>query len=213
MEQRARIKFRFKTDKTATETFQLIKQAYYDNAVSCTWVSECYSRFWDGCENLEADKRGGQPTAIQTPDMIKTVQEFISTEHQVTLRMMEEILKISRETVHKILVEGLGKQKISTRFIPHCLANEQKALRLQACQVFIRSLDDDRPLLDSVVKSDETSCFQYDPQMKTVYRKALTKLSKTKNFDSKSPKTKWYWSHSYTVRESFTKKLFHQARQ
>jgi hypothetical protein len=128
----------------------LIKQAYSDNAVSCTWVYECYSRFWDGFENLKDDKYGGQPTAVQTPDMIKTVQELISTDCHMTVRMMEEILEISRETIHKTLVEGLRKQKICTRFIPHCSTDEQKALRLQACQGFIQSLDDDRPLLDSL---------------------------------------------------------------
>jgi hypothetical protein len=36
MEQSVNIKFCFKTDKTATETFQLIKQAYGDNAPSRT---------------------------------------------------------------------------------------------------------------------------------------------------------------------------------
>jgi hypothetical protein len=36
-EQRANSKFCFKMGKTATETFQLIKQAYGDNGLSCTW--------------------------------------------------------------------------------------------------------------------------------------------------------------------------------
>jgi hypothetical protein len=52
MEQRANIKFCFKTGKTATETFKLIKQAYGDNALSRTQVFEWYARFWGGCENL-----------------------------------------------------------------------------------------------------------------------------------------------------------------
>jgi hypothetical protein len=38
MEQRANIKFCFKAGKTATETFQLIKLAYGDNALSHTQV-------------------------------------------------------------------------------------------------------------------------------------------------------------------------------
>jgi hypothetical protein len=38
MEQKANIKFCFKTGKTATETFQLMKQAYDDGALSHTWV-------------------------------------------------------------------------------------------------------------------------------------------------------------------------------
>jgi hypothetical protein len=84
----------------------------------------------------------------------------------MTLQMMEEELKISRETVHKILMEDLGKQKIYTRFVPHCLTTEQKAFRVQACQEFIQSVGDDHSLLDSVVRGEETWCFQYDPQTK-----------------------------------------------
>jgi hypothetical protein len=46
------------------------------------------------------------------------------------------------------------------------VTDEQKALRLQACQEFIQSVDDDRSLPDSIVTGDETRCFQYDPQAK-----------------------------------------------
>jgi hypothetical protein len=67
-------------------------------------------------------------------NMIKTVRELISTDRLMTLRIMEEELEISRETIRRLLVEDLGKQKICSRFIPHCLTDEQQVLRLQACQ-------------------------------------------------------------------------------
>jgi hypothetical protein len=54
MEQRANIKFCFKTGKTATETFQLIKLAYGDNALSRTRVFERYARFRDGRGTVSA---------------------------------------------------------------------------------------------------------------------------------------------------------------
>jgi hypothetical protein len=50
---------------------------------------------------------------------------------------MEEELEISRETIRRILVEDLGKLMICARFVPHCLTDEQKTLRLQSCQEFI----------------------------------------------------------------------------
>jgi hypothetical protein len=43
---------------------------------------------------------------------------------------MEEELEISRETIRKILMKDLGKRKICAWFVPHCLADEQKALSL-----------------------------------------------------------------------------------
>jgi hypothetical protein len=66
--------------KIATQTFQLIKHPYGDNALSLslshTWVCELYARFWDGHENLN-DEFSGPPTTIQTADMIKTDRELI----------------------------------------------------------------------------------------------------------------------------------------
>jgi hypothetical protein len=59
MEQRENMKFCSKTCKTATETFQLIKQVYGDNNFSYTQVFERYTRFQDRCENLEDDKCSG----------------------------------------------------------------------------------------------------------------------------------------------------------
>jgi hypothetical protein len=91
--------------------------------------------------------------------MIKTVRELISSDRQIPLQMMEEELKISRKRICRILVEDLGKWKICVRFVLHCLAEEQKALRLQASQEFIQSENDDHPLLGSIVMGDETWCF------------------------------------------------------
>jgi hypothetical protein len=59
MERRVNIKFCFKMGKTATETFQLIKQAYGDNALSHTRDFEWYARFWDGRENLKVTNAVG----------------------------------------------------------------------------------------------------------------------------------------------------------
>jgi hypothetical protein len=80
MEQDANIKFCFKTGKPAIETFQLIKQAYGNNALSCTRVFKWYARFRDDRENLEDDERSGRPTAFRTRDMIETIRELFLTD-------------------------------------------------------------------------------------------------------------------------------------
>jgi hypothetical protein len=79
--------------------------------------------------------------------MIETVREMISTDSRMSLQMMAEEPEISRETIRKILVEDLGKRKICARFVPHCVANERNAVRLQARQEFIQSVNDDCSLL------------------------------------------------------------------
>jgi hypothetical protein len=57
MEQREKVKLCFKTVKTTTEMFQLIKQAYGDIALCSTRAFIFYARFRDGRENLEDDER------------------------------------------------------------------------------------------------------------------------------------------------------------
>jgi hypothetical protein len=128
MEQRANIKFRFKTGKTATETFQLIRQAYGDNALSRTRVFELYARFRDGRENLDDDERSGRPTTVRTPDMIETVRELISTDRRMTLRMMEEEV-LSR------LVQRIGRvrrrfQERGSWFLLHDNARPHTAIAI-----------------------------------------------------------------------------------
>jgi hypothetical protein len=52
----------------------------------------------------------------------------------------------------------------------------------------------------------------WSPNKRTKHGMVLAKLSKTKNFDLKRQKTKLCWLHSSTVKESFTKNLFHQVK-
>jgi hypothetical protein len=79
---------------------------------------------------------------------------------------MEEELEISRETICKILAEGLRKREICSRFVPHCMTDVKKALRLQAYQELIQPGNDDLSLFDSVATGDDMWCFQYDLEIK-----------------------------------------------
>jgi hypothetical protein len=65
-----------------------------------------YARFRDDRNNLEHDEGSGRPTAVRAPDMIETVRELISTDRRITLRMMEEELKISVEKICKVVVKS-----------------------------------------------------------------------------------------------------------
>jgi hypothetical protein len=47
-----------------------------------------------------------------------------------------------RETIYKILVEELGKRKISANDFPSNLADKHEVLRLQPCQELIHSAED-----------------------------------------------------------------------
>ena len=80
--------------------------------------------FRDGKETTEDEPRSGRPSTSRTPDMIERVRQMLAQDRRVTLQLMAEELGISKDTVHTIVCEDLGKQKICSRFVPHKLTDE-----------------------------------------------------------------------------------------
>ena len=64
-EQRVNIKFLVKLKKSATETFQLLTEAYGEDCMSRARVFEWHKRFSEGRESVKDDDRPGRPrTAV-----------------------------------------------------------------------------------------------------------------------------------------------------
>jgi len=81
----------------------------------------------------------------------------------VTVRMMADEFGVNRETIRQILVEDLGKRKVSSRFVPHALSDDQRHKRLQYTKDITETARRNKNFLNSVVIEDETWCFCYDP--------------------------------------------------
>ncbi|KAG5333554.1 SETMR methyltransferase, partial [Acromyrmex heyeri] len=166
MEQRAMIKFNAKLGKSASETFRSMQQVYGSQCLGCTAVFEWHKRFLEGRETLEDDKKSGRPILVRTPEMIEKVRYFIANVRNASLKMMEEALNISRETIRTILHEDLGKTKVCAKFVPHTLRSDQKSARINYSRDIVAAAENNPNFLKSIVTGDETWCFQYDPETK-----------------------------------------------
>ncbi|KAG5334867.1 MOS1T transposase, partial [Acromyrmex charruanus] len=82
-------------------------QVYGSQCLGRTAVFEWHKRFLEGRETLEDDKKSGRPILIRTPEMIEKVRDFVANDRNASLKMMEEALNISRETIRTILHEDL----------------------------------------------------------------------------------------------------------
>jgi len=58
------IKFCFKIAKPATETYQLLQQAYGEDAMGCTQVFDWFLQFKDGRNSVESDRHSGRPSKV-----------------------------------------------------------------------------------------------------------------------------------------------------
>ena len=73
--QRICIKFCFKIRKTATETYQLLQQAYSEDAMGRTQVFDWFGRFKEGRTSVESDPRSGRPSTSRNEEMITKVRK------------------------------------------------------------------------------------------------------------------------------------------
>jgi len=80
--------------------------------------------------------------------------------------MLADEVNIGKDTVRKIVVEDLRKQKICSHFVPHFLTPEQKDRRITACRDLIVTADSDPDFFKKTVTGDETWCFAYNPTTK-----------------------------------------------
>jgi hypothetical protein len=68
LEQRTNIKFCAKLGKSASETLQMLTEAYGADAMKKSSVFEWHKRFKEGREYVKDDKRTGNPKTHQTDE-------------------------------------------------------------------------------------------------------------------------------------------------
>jgi hypothetical protein len=121
MEQRAAIMFCVKLKKTTTETFEMFKSMYDEKCLSRTSVFE---HIKGSKKDKNRYKTLNGKAALQLPEQKNQRTSFNSVWLKIGLLsvwMLDEMTGINRETVHKILVEDLKKEKVCACFVPHLL--------------------------------------------------------------------------------------------
>jgi predicted HTH transcriptional regulator len=88
----------------------MLKSLYSEECLSRTSVFEWNKRFKGGQESLHDDEQKGCPSTSRTEESTEVIPECLAEEQTLSVRMLEEITGINRETVHKILVEDLKKK-------------------------------------------------------------------------------------------------------
>ena len=74
MDQRHSIKFCVKLNKSATETFASLTEAYEDVTLSRTMVFKWHKAFKEGQENVEDDPHSGRPISSTNDQNVEVVR-------------------------------------------------------------------------------------------------------------------------------------------
>jgi len=85
------VKICFKLEKTATETWKMLQQAFGDECMSRTQCFEWYSRFKIGRTSIDEDPRSGRPSTSTDDVHIDAVRDLILQNRRLTIREIAEV--------------------------------------------------------------------------------------------------------------------------
>ena len=103
------IKFCFKAGNTATETVEMVRTAYGDEALTLSDIFCWYERFHEGREDVQDDPRSGRPSESGADGNIENIRQLLLQNRHLSLRMIADEPDISEDNVRKIVVEDLKK--------------------------------------------------------------------------------------------------------
>jgi len=164
-EQRCAIKFCVKLGETGIETFNKMKQAYGEHALSRLQVFKRYKAYSEGRESIKDEPCSGRPTS-KTENNMEKVRAFVWSDRRLTVRMITCELNLNHTTVHQILTQELAMRKLCARIVPKNLTIEQKENRKDVCLHLLERIQSDRNFLKNGITGDETWIFEYEPETK-----------------------------------------------
>lgn len=165
-EQRAAVKFCFLLGKNAAETVLMLKTAYKDDAMGKTQVYEWFARFKNGDMSIDDKPRSGRPSTARIDENVEKIRELVLTDRRQTIDQLSESSGLSWSSVQRILTKDLGMKRVTAKFVPRALTDNQKEHRVETCRALKQQLETDPDFLSKVITGDESWCYGYDPETK-----------------------------------------------
>ena len=92
-----------------------------------------------------------------TEENIAEIRQIVRENRRLTVRSIAEQVNIDKETVRKILTEGLDMRKVWAEMVPKKLTEEQQQRRVTICRDLLERQD---VILGRVITGDETWVYQ-----------------------------------------------------
>ena len=148
----------------------------------CLWVfctSYAQVKFWVGefkCSrtSLEDETRSGRPSDATNEEMCNKVRDLVYSDRRIKVEEIAYALHISHGSVSTTLYDHLGMHKLTARWVPKSLIDQQMATRASVYSALLkrfRSKEDD--FLSRLVTVDETWVHYYEPENKAQSRQSV----------------------------------------
>ena len=167
-----------------------ISTAFGPSCVSDT-VRQWKKKFESGVESIKNAPKSGRPKSASHKEIVSKIKEIIEGDARFTVRDIARKVGISLSTVHLILKKHLKVRKISARWVPHLLTDEQKRQWVKVAKKLLQMFPKyDKKQFANVVTGDETWVHYFEPVRKVSNKIWATKHSKRPIIAKRSWSTK-----------------------
>jgi hypothetical protein len=104
----------------------------------------------------------GRPSMSRNEENIEKVRQVINEDCRKTIEQVSEETDVSGSSCQRILTD-LRMRRVSTKFVPRLLTEEQKDNCVNVCRNLKEELRNDPNFLTKIVTGDESWCYAYDP--------------------------------------------------
>ena len=124
------------------------------------WAAE----FTSGRETVDDDGRSGHPKDATADENVKLVHTLFMCDRRLDLRSIASEVGLSWGAVQSILTNISGMSKVSARWVPRMLTDDQKRTSLDISWYLLSRYEDDHgDFIEWVVLQDETWVHHFDP--------------------------------------------------
>ena len=102
--------------------------------------------------------------------MCKKVQDLVYSDRRIQMEEIAQALGISHGSVSTIVHDHLGMHKLTARWVPKSLSDEQMATTASVCSALLKRFRSKDDFLLRLVTVDETWVHYYEPENKAESR-------------------------------------------
>ena len=164
------IRYLYLKGKTGKEIHGELADVYGSSAPSYAQVKFWVGEFKHGRTSLEDEARSGHPLDATDEEMCKKVRDLVYSDRQIQVEETAQAFGISHSSVSTILHDRLGMRKLTARWVPESLSDEQMATRASVCSALLKSFRSKDDFLLHLVTVDETWVHHYEPENKAQSR-------------------------------------------
>ena len=144
-----------------------ISTAFGPSSVSYDTVRRWKKKFESGVESIKNAPKSGRPKSASRKEIVSKIKEIMEGDARFTVRDIARKVGISLSTVHLILKKHLRVRKISARWVPHLLTDEQKRQRVKVAKKLLQMFPKyDKKQFANVVTGDEIWVHYFEPVRK-----------------------------------------------